>query len=56
MSQQAHEHASHLNAVQREAHLGELRDGEPFDVLVVGGGVVGTGVALDAASLSLIHI
>lgn len=53
MSQQAHEHPSHLNADQREAHLGELRDGAPFDVLVVGGGVVGTGAALDAASRGL---
>ena len=42
-----------LNAGQREAHLEELRDGPPFDVLVVGGGVVGTGVALDAAARGL---
>ena len=45
--------ASHLNAAQREAHLEELRDGPPFDVLVVGGGVTGAGVALDAAARGL---
>src|SRR5215204_1249018 len=44
---------SHLNAAQREAHLEELRDGTPFDVLVVGGGVTGAGVALDAAARGL---
>jgi glycerol-3-phosphate dehydrogenase len=25
-------------------------DGEPFDVLVIGGGITGAGVALDAAT------
>jgi glycerol-3-phosphate dehydrogenase len=42
-----------LNAAQRTADLGALRDGEPLDVLVVGGGVTGAGVALDAASRGL---
>jgi glycerol-3-phosphate dehydrogenase len=42
-----------LNAARRTADLGALRDGAPLDVLVVGGGVTGTGVALDAASRGL---
>jgi hypothetical protein len=33
--------------------LEELRSGEPFDVLVVGGGITGVGVALDAAARGL---
>lgn len=53
MSHHPDQGASRLNASQREAHLAELRDGPPFDVLVVGGGVVGTGVALDAAARGL---
>ena len=36
----------------RSASLRRLAD-EPFDVLVVGGGITGTGVALDAASRGL---
>src|SRR3982750_1054252 len=43
----------HLNAAQRERDLAELRDGAPFDVLVVGGGITGAGVALDAATRGL---
>ncbi len=42
-----------LNAERRAAELGELRDGEVVDVLVIGGGVTGAGVALDAASRGL---
>ncbi|MCW3003570.1 MAG: glycerol-3-phosphate dehydrogenase [Conexibacter sp.] len=42
-----------LNAGRRTTGLAELRDGAPFDVLVVGGGVTGAGVALDAASRGL---
>src|SRR6476619_236802 len=43
-----------LNAGQRLADLEALRDArEPLDVLVVGGGVTGAGVALDAASRGL---
>jgi glycerol-3-phosphate dehydrogenase len=38
--------------VRRAADLRRLRD-EPFDVLVIGGGVTGTGAALDAASRGL---
>src|SRR5437879_4963488 len=39
-------------AFDREAALGRLA-AEPFDVLVVGGGVTGAGVALDAAARGL---
>src|SRR3954471_17962727 len=43
-----------LNAGQRLADLEALRDArEPLDVLVVGGGVTGAGVALDAAARGL---
>ena len=42
-----------LNAAQRLADLEDLRDGPPLDVLVVGGGVTGAGVALDAATRGL---
>jgi glycerol-3-phosphate dehydrogenase len=44
---------SALNAARRTEDLAELRDGAPFDVLVVGGGVTGAGAALDAASRGL---
>lgn len=42
-----------LNAERRERDLEALRDGEPLDLLVVGGGVTGAGVALDAAGRGL---
>src|SRR4051795_6914396 len=42
-----------LNAAQRLTDLEDLRDGPPLDVLVIGGGVTGAGVALDAASRGL---
>jgi glycerol-3-phosphate dehydrogenase len=42
-----------LTAARREADLAVLRAGEIVDVLVVGGGVTGAGVALDAASRGL---
>ena len=41
-----------LNAARRAAELDALPS-EQLDVLVVGGGIVGTGVALDAASRGL---
>ncbi len=44
---------SALNAVRRAADLTELADGAEIDVVVIGGGVTGTGVALDAASRGL---
>ncbi|MEV5715581.1 glycerol-3-phosphate dehydrogenase/oxidase [Amycolatopsis mediterranei] len=42
-----------LNARRRERELAELASGERVDVAVVGGGVTGTGIALDAASRGL---
>ncbi|MDX6726474.1 MAG: glycerol-3-phosphate dehydrogenase [Baekduia sp.] len=42
-----------LSADRRSTDLEALRDGAPLDVLVVGGGVTGAGVALDAASRGL---
>ncbi|GAA3586205.1 FAD-dependent oxidoreductase [Amycolatopsis ultiminotia] len=42
-----------LNARRRERELASLADGERVDVLVVGGGVTGAGIALDAASRGL---
>ena len=44
---------SFLNADRRTADLEALRDGAPLDLLVIGGGVTGAGVALDAASRGL---
>lgn len=37
----------------RSHMLTELRSGEPFDVVVIGGGITGVGVALDAAARGL---
>lgn len=42
-----------LNAARRSAELGELEANNPVDLLVIGGGITGTGVALDAASRGL---
>jgi glycerol-3-phosphate dehydrogenase len=42
-----------LNAERRRADMAALADGEVVDVLIVGGGVTGTGAALDAASRGL---
>jgi glycerol-3-phosphate dehydrogenase len=42
-----------LNRQRRVADLAALRGGEVVDVLVIGGGVTGAGVALDAASRGL---
>jgi glycerol-3-phosphate dehydrogenase len=43
---------SALNEKQREADLASLKH-EEFDLLVIGGGVTGTGIALDASSRGL---
>ncbi len=43
---------SALNARQRQAHLAQMGDHE-LDVLVIGGGVTGCGIALDAATRGL---
>jgi glycerol-3-phosphate dehydrogenase len=42
-----------LNATRRTADLNALADGEPLDVVVIGGGISGVGIALDAASRGL---
>jgi glycerol-3-phosphate dehydrogenase len=42
-----------LNAARRTAELARLADGEAVDVLVIGGGITGTGIALDAATRGL---
>ncbi|WP_019855595.1 FAD-dependent oxidoreductase [Actinopolyspora mortivallis] len=42
-----------LNAARRDRELAELADGGHTDVLVVGGGLTGAAVALDAASRGL---
>lgn len=44
---------SALNAARRDRELAELGDTAEIDLLVIGGGVTGTGVALDAASRGL---
>jgi glycerol-3-phosphate dehydrogenase len=45
--------SSALNAARRAAHLTALAEGEPVDVVVIGGGITGAGIALDAASRGL---
>lgn len=45
--------ATALNAARRATELGELADAGTVDVIVIGGGVTGTGIALDAASRGL---
>jgi glycerol-3-phosphate dehydrogenase len=47
------EPSSSLNAARRTRELDELASGTTVDVLVLGGGVTGTGVALDAATRGL---
>jgi glycerol-3-phosphate dehydrogenase len=42
-----------LTAQRRDGDLAALRSGEVVDVLVIGGGITGAGVALDAASRGL---
>jgi glycerol-3-phosphate dehydrogenase len=42
-----------LNETRRAAELAALADGEPLDVIVIGGGITGTGIALDAATRGL---
>ena len=42
-----------LNEARRAAELAALADGEPLDVIVIGGGITGTGIALDAATRGL---
>lgn len=42
-----------LNAARRTAELNALADGPPVDVVVIGGGITGAGIALDAAARGL---
>ena len=42
-----------LNASRRSAELTALSDGETVDIIVIGGGITGTGIALDAATRGL---
>ncbi|TRW88277.1 glycerol-3-phosphate dehydrogenase/oxidase [Mycolicibacterium sp. 018/SC-01/001] len=42
-----------LNARRRATELQELGDGAPLDLLVIGGGITGVGIALDAATRGL---
>ena len=42
-----------LNATRRATELAALADGGTVDVIVIGGGITGTGIALDAASRGL---
>jgi glycerol-3-phosphate dehydrogenase len=42
-----------LNAVRRASDLAALGDGGCVDVVVIGGGITGTGIALDAATRGL---
>jgi glycerol-3-phosphate dehydrogenase len=42
-----------LNAARRNADLNALADGAPIDVVVIGGGITGVGIALDATSRGL---
>ncbi|MDR7301466.1 glycerol-3-phosphate dehydrogenase/oxidase [Haloactinomyces albus] len=45
--------ATSLNAARRDQELSEVGNGGHVDMLIVGGGVTGTGVALDAAARGL---
>ncbi|OBI85101.1 glycerol-3-phosphate dehydrogenase [Mycobacterium asiaticum] len=47
------DHSTALNAARRTSELEALADGEPLDVVVIGGGITGVGIALDAASRGL---
>ena len=42
-----------LNAQRRATELHELGDGTPLDLIVIGGGITGAGIALDAATRGL---
>lgn len=44
---------SALNRTRRSAELAAVADGGPVDVLVIGGGITGTGIALDAVTRGL---
>lgn len=46
-------HQSHLTAASRQAALEAMTDSQGVDILVIGGGVTGAGIALDAATRGL---
>ncbi|WP_370592469.1 FAD-dependent oxidoreductase [Rothia sp. ZJ1223] len=46
-------HASHLNAASRQQAFDAMTDDEGVDILIIGGGVTGAGIALDAATRGL---
>jgi glycerol-3-phosphate dehydrogenase len=46
-------HSPLLNASRRASDLAALGDGAAVDVVVIGGGITGTGIALDAATRGL---
>ena len=46
-------HSPLLNAARRASDLAALGDGAAVDVVVIGGGITGTGIALDAATRGL---
>ncbi len=46
-------HSTALNAARRSSELAALGDDSSIDLLVIGGGITGTGIALDAASRGL---
>lgn len=48
-----HPHSTALNAGRRSRELSALGDSPSVDVLVIGGGITGAGIALDAASRGL---
>lgn len=48
-----HVHRTAMNTATRQAALEEMENGQPLDVLVVGGGITGAGIALDAATRGL---
>lgn len=51
--QQTSQATTALNRAQRSAALEAMAGDEGLDILVVGGGVTGAGIALDAASRGL---
>ena len=53
MSSQRFEQLSQLTASSRAHALDEFRNGPELDILVIGGGVTGAGIALDAATRGL---
>ena len=53
MSSQQFAQLSHLTTESRARALAEMSSGTELDVLVIGGGITGAGIALDAATRGL---